>query len=123
MTNQTPEGDRSELAHKAVRARSLIDPLGAKGFRKPSDRIRREANARRLAFVMAMATFAGTFGAIVATAPEPAAQPVPPTETTGKLVSEHLLPATSPDQAPTLIRILQPDQPATQQPVARTRSS
>ena len=70
MTKSICEGDQAALARKAVRARALIDPLGAKGFRRPSERIRKEANARRLAFFAALAAFAGTFGAIIATAPD-----------------------------------------------------
>lgn len=57
-----------ELYRKAVRARSLTDPLGTMGFRTSSDRIQRESQIRRLAFALTTLGFAGILGAILATA-------------------------------------------------------
>ena len=54
----------TELARKAVRARGLTDPLGAKGFRDTSKRIRRESRARRIISFGSVAIFVASFGLI-----------------------------------------------------------
>jgi hypothetical protein len=65
VTTETEDSrDAIRLARKAIIARQLTDPLGRLGFRRTRDRLEREAGARRLLFVTALAAFAGTFGAI-----------------------------------------------------------
>jgi hypothetical protein len=68
MTNTTTDREQ-ELLRKAVRARSLVDPLGAMGFRQTSHRVRRESRIRRWAFGLTTTGFALILGAIVVTAP------------------------------------------------------
>jgi hypothetical protein len=68
-TARTGETDRNaELARKAVRARALTDPLGAKGFRDTSGRMKREGSARRVVAVGAAASFVASFGFIALSA-------------------------------------------------------
>jgi hypothetical protein len=116
--------DTARLARKAVKARSLTDPLGAKGFRRTSERIDRESRARRLTFVAALASFAGLFGIIVVTAPEPAASPpaaITQSVQPANVIAEVPIPSTDPGEPPTIVRILAPDaQPA---PDVRTGAS
>lgn len=59
-------GDQ-ELYRKAVRARSLTDPLGSMGFRAPSGRIQRETRLRRMTFALTAFGFAGILGVILTT--------------------------------------------------------
>lgn len=59
-------GDR-ERGAKAARVRTLTDPLGARGFRATGKRIRTETSARRKVFLASVATFATSFGVVVAT--------------------------------------------------------
>lgn len=58
-----------ERARKLVRARNLVDPLGAMGFRLNRERIKREARVRRIAFTATTSCFAIIFGGIVLSAP------------------------------------------------------
>ncbi len=60
-----PTRNRSETALRAVRARALTDPLGAKGFRQTRRRVRRETSARRRVFASSLAVFATCFGFIL----------------------------------------------------------
>ena len=70
-TTEYPSWPRRAPAHphslerKAVLVHGMADPLGAKGFRQPSERIAREGKARRLAAVGAIATFAASLVLIV----------------------------------------------------------
>lgn len=111
-TEPNAQDDATRLARKAVRARGLTDPLGAKGFRRASERIEREARARRLAFVAALASFAGVFGLIVATSPDDAASPataaVQPNQP-ANVIAEVPIPSTDPSEPPTIVRIIAPD--------------
>jgi hypothetical protein len=59
----TDEQDR--LMRKAIRARSLVDPLGAMGYRTTSTRVDREARWRRAAFAATGACFASILGSIL----------------------------------------------------------
>lgn len=59
----TTDGHDAQF-RKAVRVRSFVDPLGAMGFRKPSERLRRERRLRRFVFAATLTSFAGVFGAI-----------------------------------------------------------
>ena len=59
-----PPDPAAERARKAVRARALTDPLGAKGQRDSRRRIAREGRARRLATIGAAVSFAGSLGFI-----------------------------------------------------------
>jgi hypothetical protein len=68
-TTMTTTKEQQELFRKAVRARSLIDPLGAMGFRTQSQRARREARVRRFFFTLTTVGFAGILGVIIATTP------------------------------------------------------
>jgi hypothetical protein len=54
-------------AEKAARVHTLTDPLGAKGFRATGGRVRSETGARRKVLLASVATFAASFGLIVAT--------------------------------------------------------
>lgn len=67
--------DREELLRKAVRARSLTDPLGAMGFRTPSKSARIEARIRRIFFALTMLGFVGVLGAVIGTAPPETSAP------------------------------------------------
>ena len=59
----TDEQDR--LVRKAVRARSLVDPLGAMGYRTTRTRVDREARWRRAAFAATGACFFGIMGSML----------------------------------------------------------
>lgn len=65
-TSRTYLAQRQERARKVARARSLVDPLGAKGFRRTSARIERETRARRGVVAIAVTVFLACFGLIVA---------------------------------------------------------
>ncbi len=67
MTMTTNE--QQAFFRKAVRVRSLADPLGAMGFRAPSQRLRREARIRRLAFAATTLGFAGVLAAVISSGP------------------------------------------------------
>jgi hypothetical protein len=69
MTKKMTTNEQEALLRKAVRARSLTDPLGAMGFRTQSHRARREARIRRCIFALTTLGFAGILGAVIATAP------------------------------------------------------
>lgn len=56
-----------QRAAKAARVHTLTDPLGAKGFRATGMRVRTETSARRKVLLASVATFAASFGVIVAT--------------------------------------------------------
>lgn len=62
---RVPPDPRIELARKAVRVRSLTDPLGAMGFRESRPRIAKEGRLRRIAVAGSILSFAGSFGFIV----------------------------------------------------------
>lgn len=62
----------AQRAAKAARVHTLTDPLGAKGFRATGQRIRSETSARRKVLLGSVATFAASFGVIVATNHTPA---------------------------------------------------
>ncbi len=124
MTDRNAPGDDARLAQKAVRAHALLDPLGAKGFRRPAERIERERRARRLTVVAAIASFVGIFGAIVATAPEQTpstAALAPPQSAESRVAMEIPIPSTGPDDPGVIIRIIAPDEPAASE--VRTRAS
>jgi hypothetical protein len=59
-----PSDPAEDRARKAVRARALTDPLGAKGQRDSRRRIAREGRACRLATIGAAVSFAGSLGFI-----------------------------------------------------------
>jgi hypothetical protein len=83
MTTETERDEESlRLARKAVIARQLTDPLGRLGFRRTRARVEREAGARRLLFVAALATFTGAFGVFAVTADEPESLALPGAATT-----------------------------------------
>lgn len=113
MTTETSgEADSTRLAHKAVVARSYVDPLGAKGFRQPFARIERERKARRLTVLAALSSFAALFGVFVATAPDPVPAPAaeilaPASERS--VIAEIPVPGTNPGDPGTIIRIVAPD--------------
>ncbi|MGD9710891.1 MAG: hypothetical protein AB7V46_02345, partial [Thermomicrobiales bacterium] len=110
MTTEAMNRDDSErLARKAVIARSYTDPLGAKGFRKPFERIERERRARRLTAIAALASFAGVFGLFVATAPEPAPIVVSAETSSTSVVAEIPVPGANPGDPVTIVRIVMPD--------------
>jgi hypothetical protein len=113
MTTDADAADNAaRLARKAVRARGLTDPLGAKGFRRASERIEREARARRLAFVTALASFAGVFGLIVVTAPDEVASPPTAAVQSNRptnVIAEIPIPSTDPAEPPTIVRIVAAD--------------
>jgi hypothetical protein len=69
MTKKTTTNEQETLFRKAVRVRSLTDPLGAMGFRTHSNRARRETRVRRFIFALTTLGFAGILGAVIATAP------------------------------------------------------
>jgi hypothetical protein len=102
-TEPAHDEDALRLARKAVIARQLTDPLGRHGFRRTRERLNREAGARRLFFVAALATFAGAFGAIAVTTGEPSSIGSP---------VEQVMPSTA----------VEPLIPARQQPVLRERA-
>ena len=54
----------ADRLHKAVRARALTDPLGAKGLRRTRQRVERETRARRAVFTVVIAAFVACFGFI-----------------------------------------------------------
>jgi hypothetical protein len=123
MTSQ-PVDERERLARKAVQARALVDPLGAKGFRRPAERIERERRARRLTVAAALAAFAAFFGTIVATAPESPSSP--PTATgqqagSARVALEVPIPGARPGDPETIVRILAPEDPVASE--VRTRAS
>lgn len=68
MTTMTTS-ERETIVRKAVRARSLTDPLGAMGFRTHSQRVRKETRLRRLMFAATTIGFAGILASIIATSP------------------------------------------------------
>jgi hypothetical protein len=74
MTDQTAQ-PLDPRVQKAVRALQLTDPLGAKGFRRASERVRSERRARRALFIGVVATFLVILGTIGTSAP-----PVPQTD-------------------------------------------
>lgn len=63
-SREAPPDHVAERARKAVRARALTDPLGAKGQRDSRRRLAREGRARRLATLGAAVSFAGSLGFI-----------------------------------------------------------
>jgi hypothetical protein len=63
----TRSSQQQDLARKAVLARRLTDPLGAKGHRRPGDRFEREARLRRGMFTGSLAIFAASFALVTAT--------------------------------------------------------
>lgn len=69
MKTTMTTSDRELLFRKAVRARSLTDPLGAMGFRTQGQRAKREARIRRVFFALTTIGFAGILGGVIATAP------------------------------------------------------
>jgi hypothetical protein len=69
MKTTTMTSEHEARYRKAVRARSMTDPLGAMGFRTQSQRVRKEARIRRLFFGLTTVGFAGILGVIIATAP------------------------------------------------------
>jgi hypothetical protein len=69
MKTTMTTSDQEALFRKAVRARSLTDPLGAMGFRTQSHRVRKEARIRRVFFALTTVGFAGILGVVIATAP------------------------------------------------------
>lgn len=69
MKTTMTTSDHEARFRKAVRARSLTDPLGAMGFRTQSQRARREARVRRVIFALTTMGFAGILGVVIATAP------------------------------------------------------
>lgn len=79
---------QAQRAAKAARVHTLTDPLGARGFRATGTRIRSETSARRKVLLASVATFAASFGVIVATnhlptASETVAATEPAAATTG----------------------------------------
>lgn len=62
-----PRSSKAQRAAKAARVHTLTDPLGAKGFRATGQRVRSETSARRKVLLASVATFAASFGVIVAT--------------------------------------------------------
>lgn len=124
MTTRSDETEAARLARKAVVARSYTDPLGAKGFRKPFERLERERRARRLTAFAALASFAGLFGLFVATSADDAPSTVQSTiaaPSTSQIIAEIPVPAANPGDPPTLVRILVPNEP--QAPVIRSHQS
>ena len=83
MTTTTNEQD--VLFRKAVRVRSLTDPLGAMGFRVQSQRVRKETRLRRLVFAMTTLGFVGILAGVIAASPP---QPVPENPTGPITVAE-----------------------------------
>lgn len=63
---------KSQRAAKAARVHTLTDPLGARGFRATGQRVRSETSARRKVLLASVATFAASFGIVVATNHTPA---------------------------------------------------
>lgn len=109
MTEHLNEDDAKRLVRKAVMARSFTDPLGAKGFRKPFERIERERRARRLTATAALAAFAGLFGLIIVTAPESQPEtPLTPADNTA-VIAEIPIPGDGPEDPVTIVRVLLPD--------------
>lgn len=109
-----PNADR---AKKLVRARNLVDPLGAMGFRSNRERMKREARVRRMAFAVTTSCFAIIFGGIVLTNPGgdlggSIAGSIEP-----RSVAERLLPPK--DDRPAVIT----EQRSAPQPHTRTRGS
>lgn len=112
-----------DRAKKLLQVKQLTDPLGAMGFRHPRARLEREARVRRIAFVAALASFFGIFGAIAFGADRPPAAADPqPTVTADRIVRQYIVRDANGDT--TLVRILAPPAPAAQpKPHVRTRSS
>lgn len=76
------EARQIALAMKAARARSLTDPLGAKGQRTMvRSRLRGQLRARRAIFLASLATFAACFGLILKTDPAHTAAQADPAAT------------------------------------------
>lgn len=123
-TEISGEAEGIRLAHKAVAARSYVDPLGAKGFRQPFARIERERKARRLTVLAALSSFAAFFGVFVATTPEPAPAPavaISAPDSERSVIAEIPVPGANPGDPNTIIRIVAPD---VQEPEpVRSRSS
>ncbi len=123
-TDTSGETDGVRLAHKAVVARSYVDPLGAKGFRHPFARIERERKARRLTVLAALSSFAALFGIFVATTPDPVAEPAASVSVTAgarSVIAEIPVPGTNPGDPGTIIRIVAPD--VQEREPVRSRSS
>jgi hypothetical protein len=103
-------------AVKALRARTLTDPLGAKGHRRTQDRTLREGKARRLLFVATLVGFVGSLGAAVTGRIEP--KPAALTDSGQRIVME--VPVTDGQGGiQTIVRYVVPEDP----PDARTRST
>jgi hypothetical protein len=121
MTDLQNSHDHERLARKAVRARNLVDPLGARGLRRASERIEREAGARRLIFVASLASFTGLFGLLAYTAPDVPSQSPAPLTQPANVVAEIPVPSTDPNEPPTIVRVLAPD--VRTEPDVRTSAS
>lgn len=79
---QTRTSTNMQRAAKAARVHTLTDPLGAQGFRATGKRVRAETGARRKVLLASVATFAASFGLVVATNHLPANADIVATQST-----------------------------------------
>lgn len=116
-TDPTVPDRREERARKVARARALTDPLGAKGQRRSSQRVEREAAARRVVFVATLGAFVASFGLAAASDSGRVGAPSESVQPAGALF-EFVVPAPLGSGEPSiLVRVQAP------QPHVRTRAT